>query len=155
MIETSPLRPTDLFHTGIVVDDLVAAQAEFGAQLGVTWLVGGGDVRMVTDDGPRMVHAAYTLSAEGPHHVELVQAVPGTLYAVGGAPRAHHLGYWTDDVPAASAALARSGLAKECSIDVGDETAPMCAYHRAGDGFYIELVSSAMRRVLFPSTKRP
>jgi hypothetical protein len=154
-MEQSPLRHSDLYHTGIVVDDLAVATREFGALLGVTWLVGGGEVRLVTDDGPRIVTTAYALSSEGPHHVELVQSVPGTLYTVGVVQRAHHLGYWTDDVRAASAALSRSGLPEVASIDLGDDTAPMCSYHQAGDGFYIELVSSAMRRVLFRSAPQP
>jgi hypothetical protein len=155
LIEQSPLRHADLYHTGIVVDDLTTAKEEFGALLGVTWLEGGGEVRLVTETGPMPVAASYALSAEGPHHVELVQAVPGTLYTVGVARQAHHLGYWTDDVEAASAALARAGLPRECTMDVGEGSAPMCAYHRAGDGFYVELVSAAMKRVFFRTPRQP
>jgi hypothetical protein len=148
--EQSPLSHADLYHTGIVVDDLASAQEEFGRLLGVTWLEGGGEVRIHSHDGVRMAKTAYAISSEGPHHVELVQSVPGTLYTVSGTGRAHHLGYWAEDVRATSAALSRCGLPEVASISFGDDDgAPLCAYHQAGEAFYIELVSTAMRRVLF------
>jgi catechol 2,3-dioxygenase-like lactoylglutathione lyase family enzyme len=152
----SPLRHADLFHTGIVVDDLASAKKRFGDLLGLTWFEGGAKVRIRTPDAVSVVSTAYALSAEGPHHVELVQSVPGTLYTVAGADQAHHLGYWADDVRAASAALLAWGLPEVASISVGDDdAAPLCAYHRAGHGFYIELVASAMRPVLFRANPKP
>jgi catechol 2,3-dioxygenase-like lactoylglutathione lyase family enzyme len=147
----SPLIHTDLFHTGIVVDDLDAAKEEFGRLLGVTWLEGGGKVRMVTAVGESRVVTKYAVSAEGPHHVELVQSVPGTLYEANGSNRAHHVGYWVDDVQAVSAALARNGLPKVVLISIGrDDRPPISAYHEAGDGLYIELVARSMKPLLFP-----
>jgi catechol 2,3-dioxygenase-like lactoylglutathione lyase family enzyme len=151
VIEPSPLRHADLFHTGFVVDDLDAAKGHFGALLGLTWLEGGGETRMLTDDGAQTVRTAYALSAEGPHRVELVQSVPGTLYTVTGTVRAHHLGYWVDDVAATSAALAER-MPTAASFAVDDDAPPICAYHEAGAGFYVELVSRAMRRVLLRDT---
>jgi len=151
MIEPSPLRHADLFHTGIVVDDLDAAKVHFGALLGLTWLEGGGETRMLTGDGARTVRTAYALSAEGPHHLELVQSVPGTLYTVTGSATgtgtAHHLGYWVDDVAATSAALAER-MPTVARFAVDDDAPPICTYQQAGAGFYVELVSRAMRRVL-------
>jgi hypothetical protein len=147
----SPLHHDALFHTGIVVDDLAAAAAEMGAQLGVTWHEGGGEVLLVTADGAALTKTAYVLSKEGPHHLELVQSVPGTLYVPTPEARGHHLGYWTDDVRAASAALEAHGLPLHTSMCFGSADAPpICAYHRAGDGFFVELVSTKMRKVLLP-----
>jgi hypothetical protein len=152
VIEQSPLRHGDLFHTGIVVDDLTSARDRFGELLGVSWYEGGAEVRIVTDDDSRVVATAYALSVEGPHHVELVQSVEGTLYTPSGAGQAHHLGYWADDVPAASAALSACGLPKVATICLPDRHArPICAYHQAGDGFYVELVSTALRPFLLPT----
>jgi hypothetical protein len=147
------LRHEDLFHTGIVVDDLAAEQARLGRQLGVTWYEGGSEVLLVTASGATTAPTAYALSKEGPHHLELVQSVPGTLYTPTADPRGHHLGYWVDDVRAASAALAAQGLPHHTSICFGDADAPpLCAYHEAGDGFYVELVSRRMRKVLLPDS---
>jgi catechol 2,3-dioxygenase-like lactoylglutathione lyase family enzyme len=150
-MNATPLDHAALFHTGIVVDDLDAAKEELGVQLGVTWHEGGGEVLLVTADGAALTQTAYVLSKAGPHHIELVQSVPGTLYAPTPAARAHHLGYWTDDVRAASAALEAQGLPLDTSMCFGSpEAPPICAYHRAGDGFFVELVSTKMRKVLLP-----
>jgi hypothetical protein len=154
--QQSPLNHGDLFHTGIVVDDLSAAQEEFGRLLGVTWLEGGGKVRMVTGEGESRVVTKYAVSAEGPHHVELVQSVPGTLYEANGSHRAHHVGYWVDDVQDVSAALVRAGLSKVVLISIGrEDRPPISAYHEAGDGFYIELVARSMKPLLFPQLDTP
>ena len=150
MTGQSPLVHDDLFHTGIVVDDLEAAKLEFGRLLGVTWLEGGGKVKLQTADDRSTVETKYAISAEGPHHVELVQSVPGTLYTTNGSTRAHHVGYWVDDVPAVSAALVRSGLTNVVLISFGGDRPPITAYHEAGDGFWIELVARSMQPLLFP-----
>ena len=149
-MDRGPLRHANLFHTGIVVDDLAAAQEQLGELLGVTWFEGGGDVRVITDDSARTVRASYALSQEGPHHVELAQSVEGTLWTATAPGRAHHLGYWVDDVGAASAELARLGSPRVATIAATDDAPAMCAYHQT-NGLYVEIVSLAMRRVLLPS----
>ncbi len=152
MPEQTPLRHADLYHTGFVVDDLEAAQEEYGRLLGVSWLNGGGTVQIQTPDGASVVDTKYALSAEGPHHVELVQSVPGTLYIAGGTASAHHLGYWVDDVAEASAALEKCGLPCAASVGIeGSRRGAMAAYHRAGEGIYLEVVARSMRRLLFPA----
>lgn len=149
----SPLRHTDLWHTGIVVDDLDAAMEELGDELGVTWYRGGAEVRMTTDEGVRSVTTAYALSKEGPHHVELGQSIDDTLWTVTAPGHAHHLGYWVDDVVAASAALDHLGSPVVATIAMSDEAPPMCAYHRARNGIYLEVVSRGMRRFLLPEER--
>lgn len=143
-----PLRHDDLWHTGIVVDDLDAAQEEIGAQLGVTWRQGGGEVSLQSDGGARTVRTAYALSREGPHHVELCQAVEGTLWTAAPPGHAHHLGYWTDDVDAASASLSAEGMALVGSVSFREGAPPVCAYHRAANGLLVEVVATKMRRLL-------
>lgn len=148
---SSILRHEHLFHTGIVVDDLESAKAQLGHQLGVTWRDGGASVRMTTDDGVATVRTAYALSVEGPHHVELVQSIEGTLWTVAAPGHAHHLGYWVEDVEAVSASLIEHGSERVVSIAIKDGRPPMCAYHRSADGLYIEIVDLALKPVLFPS----
>lgn len=151
MIEPGPLRQENLFHTGIVVDDLEAAKAELGAQLGVTWFDGGAEVALISADGVRTVQSAYALSKEGPHHIELALAVPGTVWSAVAPGHAHHLGYWVDDVSAASTALAQSGAPHVATVAMNADAPPMCAYHRTASGLYVEVVSRKLRRVLLPS----
>lgn len=154
MVTPSILQPADLYHSGYVVADLSSAMAEIGPQFGVTWRQGGGTVRLTTPEGQRVVTTAYALSNEGPHHLELVEALPDTLYVppVGETWRPHHLGWWVDDVLAASAALEAQGLPMAATLGIDDDTVPpMCAYHRAAEGWYVEVVSRRMRKLLFGS----
>jgi hypothetical protein len=144
------LDHADLFHTGIVVDDLEAAKSELGEALGVTWHDGGADIRMISDDGARTVRSAYALSIEGPHHVELVQSIEGTVWTVAAPGHAHHLGYWVEDVAATAAALVERGAAPIVAIAIADDRPPMCAYLRTKNGLCVEIVDRALRKVLFP-----
>jgi hypothetical protein len=147
------VRHEDLWHTGIVVDDLAAAMDDVGGQLGVTWYKGGAEVRMTTDEGVRTVETAYALSKEGPHHVELGQSIEGTLWTAPAPGHAHHLGYWVDDVVAASAALDQAGSPRVAILAMSDDTPPICAYHRSATGLYIEVVTRTMRRFLLPEER--
>ena len=51
----------------------------------------------------------------------------------------HHLGYWSDDVAADSAALTAAGF--ELELRGGAEDAPMFAYHRHPTSPRIEILA--------------
>jgi hypothetical protein len=152
MTASGPLQHTNLFHTGIVVSDLAAAKEELAERLGVTWFEGGAEVVLITDDGAQVVQSAYAMSKEGPHHVELALAVPGTVWTAMEPGHAHHLGYWVDSVNAASAALVASGAPRVATVAMAEDAPPMCAYHRSANGLYVEVVSRALRPVLLPGS---
>jgi hypothetical protein len=144
------LQPVDLFHTGIVVDDLTAAKEEFGSLLGITWIEGGGEVPMLLDDGPRLVRMAYAYSSVGPHHLELLQSVEGTVWTVPNGGHAHHVGYWSDDVAETSASLSARGLPRVVNIGTFEEDEfPAGVYHQADNGLYLEVLSRSLRPVIF------
>ncbi|EFC84558.1 VOC family protein [Parafrankia sp. EUN1f] len=145
------LRSEDLFHTGIVVDDLDAGREELGSALGVTWYEGGANVRLRTCEGTRAVSTAYVLSREGTHHIELVQSIEGTLWTAVAPGHAHHLGYWVDDLAAATEALEALGWMFTASIALRDDRPPMCTYLRARGGLYVEIVDRALLPVLLPA----
>lgn len=147
----SPVRFGDLYHTGIVVDDVEAAKAEYTDLMGVAWGPEGEfDVGVWLPDGRRNVTFRMAYTAEGPHRLELVRAIPGTLWSVGGAGQAHHLGYWCDDVPGTSAELSHRGLALLAKVGVDEDGGnPVAVFHQARTGAYIELVSSAGRARMF------
>ena len=150
MTDDAVLRSEDLFHTGIVVDDLASARDRLGASLGLTWRDGGADVRLITDDGARTVRSAYALSCEGPHHVELVQSVPGTVWTSTAPGQAHHLGWWVDDVVGSIARLRAAGAVHLGTIAMADDAPPMCAYLRLADGPLVEVVNRRFKKVLLP-----
>ena len=149
-VNAGVVKHADLFHTGIVVDDLSSAKEELGAALGLTWRDGGAEVRLTGATGVRTVQTAYALSTTGPHHVELVQSIPDTLWSVTAPGHAHHLGYWVDDVPSAAVELARLGSEQVASVAMKDGRPPLCAYHRLRSGLFLEIVDRRMRPVLLP-----
>lgn len=140
-----------LWHTGTVVEDIDTAKAELGERLGVTWYEGGAEIQLLTDDGEQTVRSAYALSKEGPHHIELCQAVPGTVWTVPGPGHAHHLGYWVDDVAGATAALVAAGSPHVASVAIGGRP-PMCAYHRTDSGLLVEVVDVALKPIFLPGS---
>jgi hypothetical protein len=146
------LRPEDLFHTGIVVDDLDTAKKELGSIFGVTWYEGGAAVRLRTRDGVRTVSTAYVLSREGTHHVELVRSIEGTLWVAATVWQTHHLGYWVDDLASATDALEALGWTPEATIAIRDDRPPMCTYLRARGGLCVEIVDRGLLPVLLPAT---
>ena len=95
--------------------------------MGVTWRDGGAEVRLTEATGVRTVQTAYALSTSGPHHVELVQSIPGTVWSVTAPGHAHHLGYWVDDVPSAAAELVRLGSEQVASV--ADQGRPAADVH--------------------------
>jgi hypothetical protein len=50
---------SDLFQTGILVDDILSAKKGFADLLGLTWLEGEGEVSMRLAEGPLTMAFAY------------------------------------------------------------------------------------------------
>ena len=150
-MEQPGLRYEDLYHTGIVVEDMAAAQKELSDALGVTWgAQGTSEQPVLLEDGLRRITFEFAYTEQGPHHLELVTAIPGTLWTVGPPGHAHHTGYWCDDVAGASAALSAKGLPLVAMVGTDQPDVPATVvYHRARTGLYIELVDRAHRTLLF------
>jgi Glyoxalase/Bleomycin resistance protein/Dioxygenase superfamily len=149
--QTSLIKFSDLYHTGIVVEDVDAAKAEYSDLTGVTWGPEGEvDMPVCLPGGPTTVSFRFAYTTQGPHHLELVRQIPGTLWTVSGPGQAHHLGYWCDDVAGASAELTRRGLplCAKIGVDDPDAAAPF-VIHQTRTGAYVELVDAAMRPVIF------
>jgi Glyoxalase/Bleomycin resistance protein/Dioxygenase superfamily len=145
------IKFSNLFHTGIVVDDIDAAKSEYTDLAGVTWgFQGELEMPVWFPTGPTTVSFCFAYASEGPHRLELVRQLPGTLWTVVGAGQVHHVGYWCDDVGDASAELAGRGLplCAKVGVDDPDAAAPI-VIHQARTGAYVELVDIAMRPTMF------
>jgi hypothetical protein len=142
------LTPEALFHTGLVVDDLERAMATLSGVAGYHWTtVMNLEVTARTAAGVQApVAQRFVLSVEEPR-LELVEAIPGTVWVSDGSNGAHHVGYWAeaDGIAATSAALVELGLPVEASNDFEADGRLMWVYHRGVGGTRIELLSTAMR----------
>ncbi|MGE0386670.1 MAG: VOC family protein [Gammaproteobacteria bacterium] len=144
------LKYENFYHTGMVVKDFDATCARLARESGVTfspvinktlpvWTRRAGEIRMLS---PR---AVYTVQQPS---LEIIQEMPGTLWeAVPGRPL-HHMGFWTTDIQADSAALERGGMPLVAALMVDGRMRGYC-YHESSDGLLIELVD----KVAFPDWK--
>jgi hypothetical protein len=136
------LKADDQFHQGIVVDDFEETLARLTALFGYEWCEEGGGPTPVTLAGGEVITPSlrFAYSKDVPR-LEIIRSVPGNpLWQPAAGSGIHHLGYWSDDVPADSAALSSQGFALEAA-GTGPDGAPYWAYHRGNSGPRIELVS--------------
>jgi hypothetical protein len=147
----SILNHANLFHTGLVVDDVESAKAEYSDVAGVEWGPEG-EVEMPVWllAGPQTISFRFAYTTEGPHRIELVRHIPDTIWTSDGGGRVHHLGYWCDDIAGASKELALRGapLCARVGVDNPDDPAPFLL-HRLANGSFIELVDIAARTAMF------
>lgn len=143
------LDPTDITHTGFVVDDVETSMAEMADVFDLSWApLTHLDMRLRFADGVREVAMTFTYSVEVPH-LELLASVPGTPWVRGEAPApvglqaAHHIGLWSDDVAGDSADLEAQGAPRLVTYDHAGEGALGFAYHRMPSGLLVELVDRA------------
>jgi hypothetical protein len=134
------VRAADQYHVGIVVDDLDASVAELADLFGYEWgQEFSGPAHVSLPSGDTVVDLRFVYSASTPR-LEMIQCIPGTLWMPAAGSGVHHIGYWSDDVPADSAALESRGYTTEAVGTRPDGTA-YWAYHRKAGAPRIEVVS--------------
>ena len=144
------MRIDELYHTAMVVPDIRTALAYYTDSHGIDFTppqLRCLDLR----DGESEFHIDLTMaySRKGPHRLELIEAVPGTLWDTPGTDWAiHHLGLWCDDIPGESARLVEAGSPVLATLASDPVRATYLAFHRLPDGTLIELVDSSARQRL-------
>jgi hypothetical protein len=134
------MKAEDQFHFGIVVADFEKTMAELSDLLGYEWsAVAGGPTAVMLATGEAVPDLRCAFSLTSPR-LEIVQQVPGTFWEPVPDGGIHHIGYWSDDVAADSAALVSRGWVNEATR-TGPDGAPFFTFHRSPIGLRIELVS--------------
>jgi len=144
------VKPTDMFHVGIVVPDLDTAMEQLSATLGMRW-----SQRMETEmptrtsgGRERTVPMKVVYSMDDPH-LELIEEVADTIWVCNPYSNLHHLGFYGGALTPTSDGLTATGCPLEIS-DWNPETgAPGAfAFHRTRLGVRIEVVDAAFREIL-------
>ena len=136
-----------LFHVGILVDDLESAMEEVGASTGVTW----SSVRdwpmdvWLPGQGYLTMEIALVFSNPGPVRLELIQGSPGTPVAPTEARGAHHLGYWVEDPRAETERLLAQGWTLEMAAAAPEDGYGRFTYVRSPAGLLVEPVGASSR----------
>ncbi len=148
------------FHVGMIVPGLEEAQAALTELVGLTW--------RSTIEAPVPVHTAATGTTETVQLrfayseqqpcLELIEAVPGTVWGLSEGSNLHHLGFWTDDLRRESSRLDAARCPLEACMDLGDGQRPTSFGYHTGLGIRVELVDRANEAFLFgepsPSSTR-
>jgi hypothetical protein len=141
------LRPEDQFHAAIVVDDPETVKAELSDLYGYEWSrESGAPLRLRLPSGETVLDIQCTYSRSAPR-LEIVRAVPGTLWSPVPGSRLHHLGYWSDDVTADTARLEDRGYTCEAA-GLRPDGATFFTFCASPQGFRVELLTRGMQAAL-------
>lgn len=134
------------YHVGIATPDVDGVMAAFGGVLGLTWVsLERPRIMHHTPDGPIRPSPRIEYSAQGPLHVELLQAAAGTVYQPEAGTHLHHLGYWTEDFSGQLAAALADGWSLEASMRNAEGTPETFCYLTRPGRMRIELVDASRR----------
>lgn len=136
----------NLWHVGVVVDRLEAAQEQLAAAFDHTWAdVLDRDVPVHLVDRTESGRVRWTASRGGRPQWEVIEAATG-LWSAAAAPGRglHHLAYWSDDLAADSESLQASGYALEAWGD-DDRGVTRFVYLLGPNGLRIELGAAETR----------
>jgi lactoylglutathione lyase len=134
---------TRMFHVGALVDDLDAAMADLD-NAGVEWAAPRRIDAMpfwTPESGSGSAPLRFVYSREGPQHVELLESPPGSPWHAGERAGIHHVGCWTNDVPAAVGAALDLGWSLVLANAAPEDGFGMLAYVQPSSGLLVEFVS--------------
>ena len=140
------MQPEDLYHTGLVVDDIEATMRWFTDVAGYEWcdqFAGEQVVQLPGGERTLTMRGVYSLSEP---RLELVGTISDTLWEPSNAG-VHHLGYWSDEVDRDVATLVANGVQLEARSLMPDGSS-LWAYCRAASGPRIEFVSRVLEPVM-------
>lgn len=135
------------YHQGIRVPDLDLAMAELGDALGVSWCTPQEHPQTVwlPDAGETVIPLRFTYSAQGPQHLELLEGAPGSIWDGRESPGLHHVGVWSDDVAADTAALLDAGWTLLMAQQPPAKGYGVFTYLQPPSGLIVELVWSVVQ----------
>ena len=146
----------DVFHVGIIVPDIEQGMAEIARRFGASWPrpPGSASVRVRTRAGVQVLNSRFAYTAEGPPYIELIEAVPGTVWEAGAGSRIHHLGAFVDDLDAEIERLTAEGAELElASVDEDGARVLGVSYVNSALGVRLELLPASGRERILSVTK--
>jgi Glyoxalase/Bleomycin resistance protein/Dioxygenase superfamily len=139
---------TGPFHAGLVVADLRQTMDELSGAFGLGWSsLRESDTSVWTPTGRVDLTFRGGFSQPGPTRLELIEAIPGTLWNGPNSTNLHHVSFWSSDLAADSRSLVEQGfpLVATTWTDGGESTPSLFAYHRKNSGPYMELLDERER----------
>jgi catechol 2,3-dioxygenase-like lactoylglutathione lyase family enzyme len=130
----------EIFHLGLRVAEIEAAQSELTASMGISWtpVVHIPMKAWVPGDGYRDFGLDMSHSVEGPIHLELLHGPPGSVWDATLGGGLHHIGVWVEDVTGVNEALVAAGWTVELAGMAPDEGYGGFTYIRSPAGVLFE-----------------
>ena len=133
-----------MYHVGMVVPDLDEAMEDFSRQLGLSWAPLQHRELSLRHRGSTVdTGLRFSYSREGPVHLELIEAVPGTPWEPAGSM--HHVGFWAEDLVATTRTLEAAGLSLDTTYENPSSDPVGFVYVIGNSGLRIELVNASRR----------
>ncbi|HCV00164.1 MAG: hypothetical protein CL897_01530 [Dehalococcoidia bacterium] len=131
----------DIYHVGIIVPDIEAAMRELGSRFGVGWRDPSTANVLVRDHmGERMLSPRVTFCDQStPIALELIEALPDTVWQCGEGSQLHHFGLYVDSVEEAIGDLGAGMTLEMAGLDRDGMLAGFC-YVNDAVGVRMELV---------------
>jgi hypothetical protein len=142
----SPFLWNNVYHVGVVVNDIESSIREVGDQLGVTF--DAPQLLTVTSGGPggggRPASVRLAYSHGEPPFLELLEASEDGVWTQAGGQRLHHVGVWTPDIKKEVGRLELLGFSTEM-VGIAADERDLFAYLINAQGIRVELVAERIR----------
>ena len=134
-------------HVGLVTPDLEKTMYTLGRAMDLSWAkILSWEIEIWSPTGNLTVQSTFSYAMGDTPSIELLQEVPGTVWTVG-SDTAHHIGYWSTDMPADAAVLADRGYSMITTLAGPTDGPTGFSYHQGPDGGpLIELVDASLKR---------
>lgn len=151
------MNRSPLFHVGIVVQEIEAAQAHFSSLLGVTWgpIVWNTSMAIRDANGRDGVVDSRVCYSTEPPYLELLEERPGTAWECNDYSNLHHIGFFTEDLARGSDEFVRAGCPLLLAGRIGDASPMTFTYHMDDYRVRIEQVDAAMKGAIEKKFCRP
>jgi hypothetical protein len=137
---------SELYHVGIVVEEIESAAERLSALLGVEWgPVVESDTSVRTEAGGNEVISLRLCYSTSAPHLELVEERAGTPWVCNPFSNLHHIGFFSDALASDGQQLSSQACPLEICGRQGELAPHMFTYHRDPLGVRIEYVDAAGR----------
>lgn len=149
----------NIYHTGVIVEDLEAAQRFYTESMGVVWApihIYNPLTLWTPEQGMQEITLRVSYSREGPLHIELIEAVPGTFYDPATIADLKHIGVFMDNVGDEVERMTALGWTVIAARDTPEKRYGHMAYLLAPEGkMVVELVSTKIKPMLLAWFEEP
>jgi hypothetical protein len=136
----------DLYHVGLVVEDLDRTLDTMGKLLNYRWTAPFDVLVPVrfTDGREAKYRCKFVFTMQAPH-IEYIQAIPGSsIWETTSGNAMNHLGYWTSDLAASCREFEAAGMSMEvCGLGPSGEPEGF-AYYKTSEGLRFEIIDRSL-----------